>query len=359
MPAVNKTANYELNQWQSNEYPKRQDFVDDNAKIDAALKENADVIATKQALTDTLPAEINIADEDAIPFYDASETAHRKTPWSNIKAKLKTYYDTMYAAAFHGHTKSQISDFPTAMPPTSHSHTEHDLPDASTSVKGIVRLNSAVNSTSETQAATPKAVKTAYDLANGKAAAAHSHGNLTSDGKIGSAANLPVFTGTGGIVGTKSVDDALKALGAQRSTPNEVISATWNESLAASSQVIKTISHSLGALPSKLIIRMIRIGTSSEIIMKYNGSSYDTLIYGTIRDLSNYDSTSYWTPAMVDSNYIFGRLSNFYCGGQAIGSLEFQLRSISVTDTQVSFTIYNNSSISLNISSNVTMEVYK
>ncbi|HHL7482494.1 TPA: tail fiber protein [Escherichia coli] len=40
--------------------------------------------------------------------------------------------------------------------------------DATTARKGIVQLSSATNSTSETLAATPKAVKTAYDLANGK-----------------------------------------------------------------------------------------------------------------------------------------------------------------------------------------------
>ncbi|UTU24390.1 tail fiber protein [Escherichia coli] len=40
--------------------------------------------------------------------------------------------------------------------------------DASTTRKGLVQLSSATNSTSETQAATPKAVKAAYDLANGK-----------------------------------------------------------------------------------------------------------------------------------------------------------------------------------------------
>ncbi|EQO88471.1 phage tail fiber protein [Escherichia coli HVH 46 (4-2758776)] len=40
--------------------------------------------------------------------------------------------------------------------------------DASTTRKGLVQLSSATNSTSETQAATPKAVKAAYDLANAK-----------------------------------------------------------------------------------------------------------------------------------------------------------------------------------------------
>ncbi|HFP0769665.1 TPA: phage tail protein, partial [Escherichia coli] len=40
--------------------------------------------------------------------------------------------------------------------------------DATTARKGLVQLSSATNSTSEALAATPKAVKTAYDLANGK-----------------------------------------------------------------------------------------------------------------------------------------------------------------------------------------------
>nr|WP_097291294.1 phage tail protein [Escherichia coli] len=40
--------------------------------------------------------------------------------------------------------------------------------DASTGRKGLVQLSSATNSDSETLAATPKAVKTTYDLANGK-----------------------------------------------------------------------------------------------------------------------------------------------------------------------------------------------
>ncbi|WP_279956619.1 phage tail protein, partial [Escherichia coli] len=39
---------------------------------------------------------------------------------------------------------------------------------ATTTQKGIVQLSSATNSTSETLAATPKAVKAAYDLANAK-----------------------------------------------------------------------------------------------------------------------------------------------------------------------------------------------
>ncbi|WP_105490164.1 phage tail protein [Escherichia coli] len=48
-----------------------------------------------------------------------------------------------------------------------HEQSRHH-PDASLTAKGFVQLSSATNSDSETLAATPKAVKAAYDLANGK-----------------------------------------------------------------------------------------------------------------------------------------------------------------------------------------------
>lgn len=49
MPSANKTPNYGLNQWQGNEYPKRQDFVDDNAAVDAAIKARENEIAAHTA----------------------------------------------------------------------------------------------------------------------------------------------------------------------------------------------------------------------------------------------------------------------------------------------------------------------
>jgi len=97
------TTNYNLVK------PDATDFYDISAPngnmdiIDAAL-------ADKQNLTEDLEAETSLADADYVPFYDTSETANRKTLWSNIKAKIKDYTDTLYSALNHTHLSSSITD---------------------------------------------------------------------------------------------------------------------------------------------------------------------------------------------------------------------------------------------------------
>ncbi|MFL7192120.1 prophage tail fiber N-terminal domain-containing protein [Escherichia coli] len=68
------------------------------------------------------------------------------------------------------------------------------LEDASTTKKGVVQLSSATNSTSETQAATPKAVKAAYDLANAKYTAQDATTARKGIVQLSSATNSPSET---------------------------------------------------------------------------------------------------------------------------------------------------------------------
>lgn len=59
--------------------------------------------------TDT--AETDLQDTDYVPFYDISASGKRKTLWSNIKAKLKAYFDTIYST-FSG-SYNDLTDKPT------------------------------------------------------------------------------------------------------------------------------------------------------------------------------------------------------------------------------------------------------
>ena len=81
-----------------------------------------------------------------------------------------------------------------ARTPTAHTDSNGNYGKATTSVWGHTKLNSATNSTDETTAATPKAVKTAYDLANSKpslgttsttaATGNHTHSNYVETSEI-------------------------------------------------------------------------------------------------------------------------------------------------------------------------------
>lgn len=63
-------------------------------KADTALQSHQS-LANYYQTGDT--AETDLQDGDYIPFYDASASAKRKTLWSNIKAKLKSYFDGIYS----------------------------------------------------------------------------------------------------------------------------------------------------------------------------------------------------------------------------------------------------------------------
>lgn len=69
-----------------------------------------------------------------------------------------------------------------------------DVVDASIKKKGLVQLNSAVNSTSEIQAATPAAVKVTYDLANGKYTAQDATTDRKGIVQLNSATNSDIET---------------------------------------------------------------------------------------------------------------------------------------------------------------------
>nr|QYK33048.1 tail fiber protein [Salmonella enterica subsp. enterica] len=87
---------------------------------------------------------------------DSTSTTEAATP-----SAVKAAYDKASAAAPAGHTHAwgQITG----------------APDGTLTQKGIVKLNNATDSTSTTEAATPSAVKAAYDKASAAAPANHSH----------------------------------------------------------------------------------------------------------------------------------------------------------------------------------------
>lgn len=212
-----------------------------NTAVDA----HATKFLEKQNTTESLTAETALADADTIPFYDASATGNRKTLWSNIKSVLKTYFDTLYAAISHTHGSitnagaiGSTADLPvfTGTSGTLGTKTAADARAALGAVS-ISDLSAKQDKTDSLTAETAlvdadtipfydasaaghrkalwsnikSVLKIYFDTLY--AAISHSHGSITNSGAIGSTADLPVFTGTSGTLGTKSAEDARTALG--------------------------------------------------------------------------------------------------------------------------------------------------
>lgn len=96
-----------------------QDFSNVSAEVIIAAVENSGL--TFEAPIKDQAAKTTPVDADAVPVIDSADSSKTKlTTWANIKAALKTFFDSIYAAATHTHTKSQITDFPASMMPTAH-----------------------------------------------------------------------------------------------------------------------------------------------------------------------------------------------------------------------------------------------
>ncbi|MCJ3011204.1 tail fiber protein [Escherichia coli] len=122
-------------------------------------------------------------------------------------------------------------------------------PDASLTAKGFVQLSSATNSVSETQAATPKAVKAAYDLANGKYTAQNASTTRKGLVQLSSATNSTSETQAATPKAVKAAYDLANAkYTAQDATTAQkgivqLSSATnsTSETLAATSKAVKAV----------------------------------------------------------------------------------------------------------------------
>ena len=81
--ATNHTTNYQLNQWEATAQVLRSDFNQDNQKIDAALKANADAQPLQRS-----PLTVQTPKAAAACYYNAA-------------ADFAAIYDTKFIAALH------------------------------------------------------------------------------------------------------------------------------------------------------------------------------------------------------------------------------------------------------------------
>lgn len=168
------------------------------ARLDQKIIDNIPPAATTSVRgTTTLSSAVDSVSEAVAATPKAVKTAYDKAV--AVDTRLTSEVTTLEAAdtATNQKLTSEVSRLEGEI-------AAHTPPDATTSTKGIVQLSSVVNSTSEVLAATPKAVKTAYDKAVSAASAASAAAaKSASADKLTTARSITL---TGPVTGTVDFD---------------------------------------------------------------------------------------------------------------------------------------------------------
>ena len=170
---------------------------------------------------------------------------------------------SLYAEATHSHTKSQITDFPSIPSKTS------DLTNDGADGTNVFVAN---NDSRLSDARTPTS---------------HAHGNLTSDGKVGSTANYFVYTTTGGAITSKQKIGNITTSGAIGSTSGLPVITTTSGVLTTGS-----FGTGSGTFAEGNHTHSNYISTSSTTGLIKNDGSIDTNTYLTSSAISGMLTTS-------------------------------------------------------------------
>ena len=159
----------------------------------------------------------SLADADEQGFWQSASSALRKISWANVKAAIKTYADTLYAAISHTHSASDV---------TSGTFDSARLPAATETAQGAVELATtaeALTGTDTTRAVTPAGVKAVADT---KAASSHTHAASDITSGTLDAARLPAATTSAqGAVELATVAECQAGTDTTRATTPEGVAA--------------------------------------------------------------------------------------------------------------------------------------
>lgn len=279
------------------------------ARLDQKIIDNIPPAATTSVRgTTTLSSAVDSVSETLAATPKAIKTAYDKAV--AVDTRLTSEVTTLEAAdtATNQKLTSEVSRLEGEI-------AAHTPPDASFTTKGIVQLNSAVNSNSEVLAATPKAVKTAYDKAVAAAAKSASADKLTTARSI---------TLTGPVTGTVDFDGS-----ADVSIPTTVVSASTSakgivqlsSATNSTSELVAATSKAVKAAYDKAVEASNKAGlplghifawpfpTAPDGCIILNGSTYNRTLYA---DLFAYVKSKGWTKTETEWQDI-AQANNGFC----------------------------------------------
>ena len=216
---------------------------------------------------------------------------------------------------------------------------------ASTSTPGAVRLNDTVTSTSTSQAATPRAVKETYDLAN---AAQVTAGTATS-----AAAAATLTANNASTVASSASASATQALTCAVSAQTNATQALTNAATAQSTantalttaNTANTTANTALTVANGAVSRSAFLGPG-QLLVGTGAGTFSALNPGTnglvLTACSGSPSGLVWSPAVASGTVTCVRAGTGLCGGPITTS-----GTLCLTDTGIFPGIYNNASFTV------------
>ena len=228
----------------------------------------------------------------------------------------------------HSHTKSEISDFPSTMTPSSHTHgnvqndgtvkvsnTVQKSKNLVTDANGYVNVEDKITKTSQLtndgDGSNAFIKENDSRLTNARTPSSHTHGNITNDGKVGTTASLPLITTTGGAVTTGS-------FGSSAGTFCQGNDSRLSDARTPTSHAHGNITNA-GAIGSTANLPVITT-TSGKLTTGSFGTTANTFCQGNDSRLSN---------ARTPTSHTHGSLEN----GGTLNSDITSVNKIAVTDS--------------------------
>lgn len=148
------------------------------------------------------------AEGDGLVLVDGGDQRTRKLLWSRVKAVLKEWLDTLYAAASHSHVWDEVTEKPVAFPPSWHSHPRSEITDFPESMEPTAHTHGAGDIASGTLSLERLPTVPLSKGGTGAGTAAGARANLGACGTVGPVVvtvAVESWAGTGPWVQTVSV----------------------------------------------------------------------------------------------------------------------------------------------------------
>lgn len=254
------------------------------------------------------------ASTGAIEFEDKPTIPSKTSDLTNDSGFLTSHQDISGKSDVgHTHTKSEITDFPSTITPSSHAHgniTNDGKVGTASGKPLITTTGGAVTTGSFGSSSGTFCQGNDSRLSNARTPTSHTHGNLTNDGKVGTASGKIITTTTGGaITASDSITKSMISDFPTTMTPSSHTHGTGDVSdTSAYTNIGSSANATQKTINDKINTALGNKANSSNVYTKsetYTQSEITTLIANAVAELQLFEVVKSLPTTNIKTNRLY------------------------------------------------------